>query len=211
MKYPRKIQAAHVEELDNELCVYDSERKVVHNLNSTAAFVWEQCDGSTSPSQMATALESEMGTPKAEDVVWLSLDELKKAHLITGDVVRTVERSGMNRRTMLKGVAVASLPVIVSIVAPTAVQAQTPRPPSAIGNWRSGTAGAGEGEGFFDGETLSSEQLQAEASALCGGDGSYQVGTVENAAACAIASEEADASYFRWGNAEGGNCSWVFC
>ena len=214
MKYPCKIQAAHVEELDNELCVYDTERKVVHNLNPTAALVWEQCDGSTSPAQIATKLHAELGTPHAEDVVWVSLDELKKAHLINGDVTQPAGRSLLNRRTMIKGMAVAAVPVVVSIVAPSAVQAQSPGQPPVgpVGTWREGGDAAGADEPFFDNLSLTNEQILVSAQAVCPGDGAFDVGTVENAAECAAAAEAANADFYRWGaTSAGGNCTWIFC
>ena len=124
MKYPKKIDNLYVERLDGELCVYDWERKMVHALNPTAASVLEMCDGQTSVAQMATRLEQELNVPQAEKVAWLSLAELEQADLLTEKVV---DSRTLSRREMLKtmGVAVALLPVVTSIVAPTPAQAQT--------------------------------------------------------------------------------------
>ena len=42
-----------VQEVFDELVIYDLERNQVHSLNPTAALVWQQCDGQTSPAQLA--------------------------------------------------------------------------------------------------------------------------------------------------------------
>jgi hypothetical protein len=97
---------------------------MVHALNPTAASVLEMCDGQTSLAQMATRLEQELNVPQAESVVWLSLAELGQAGLLAEEVG---DSRTLSRREMLKamGVAVALLPVVTSIVAPTPAQAQT--------------------------------------------------------------------------------------
>jgi len=124
MEYPKKVDNLYLERLDGELCVYDWERKMVHALNPTAASVLEMCDGQTSVAQMAARLEEELNVPQAENVVWLSLAELEQADLLAEKVG---DSKTLSRREMLKamGVAVALLPVVTSIVAPTPAQAQT--------------------------------------------------------------------------------------
>lgn len=58
MQYPQQSSTVHVETLNNELCLYDWERKHVHALNPTVAAVWQWCDGKTSPAQMAERLQA---------------------------------------------------------------------------------------------------------------------------------------------------------
>ena len=47
--YPRQSRTTHTEQLGDEASVYDWARAQVHALNPTAARVWRQCDGATSP------------------------------------------------------------------------------------------------------------------------------------------------------------------
>jgi hypothetical protein len=130
MPYPAQATTVHVEQIGDELCVYDWRRKHVHALNPTAAKVWQLCDGQTSPAQIGAALQFALGVPNAEEVVWLTLAQLERAHLLAEAVVRPSGRRALPRRQFLKlGVAAALLPVIHSIVAPTAVAAQSPTPP----------------------------------------------------------------------------------
>ncbi len=135
MQYPTQIKTIHAEVLDGELCIYDWQRSKVHNLNPTAALIWQMCDGKTSPEQMAGQLQAELGTvTHAEELVWFSLKELQKARLISMPGQRPVAPAqavvpdkGLSRRQLLKGLGVtaALLPVVSSIVAPGPVDAQS--------------------------------------------------------------------------------------
>jgi hypothetical protein len=131
MPHPKKIETVHVEKLDQELCIYDWQRMEVHNLNPTAAKVWELCDGQTSPAQMAEKLQAELDMPHTEELVWLTLARLEKANLLQGEMVKPTGHKVITRRELLVGLGVAAalLPVISSIVAPGPVEAQSPQPP----------------------------------------------------------------------------------
>jgi hypothetical protein len=215
MQQPKKIQAAHVEKLDDEVCVYDLERKVVHNLNPTAALVWEQCDGATSPDQIAQTLQEELDTPHAEDVVWVTLNELEQANLLEIEVVQPADRPLITRRTLLKqmGVAAALAPVIVSIVAPNPAQAQTPGGGGGggtTGTWQAAGAGAGAGDGL----DLTAGEVAADAAALCGGAPTSIVGDpAASAVLCAAAAAALPgADWFRFGLVAGvPACTIIIC
>jgi len=217
MQKPCKIQAAHVEKLDDEVCVYDLERKVVHNLNPTAALVWEQCDGSTSPAQIAQTLQAELDTPHAEDLVSVTLNELEQAHLLESEVVQPADRPLITRRTLLKqmGVAAALAPVIVSIVAPSPAQAQTPGAGGGGGGGTTGTwQAAGAGAGAGDGLDLTAGQVAADAAALCGGTPTSIVGDPAGSAVLCAAAAAAlpGADWFRFGLVAGvPACTIIIC
>ncbi|HXG65035.1 MAG TPA: PqqD family protein [Blastocatellia bacterium] len=121
-----------VQELADEVLVYDLERHKAHCLNRTAAWIWKQCDGQTTVGQIARRLEQETGRPVDEDVVWLGLEQLGKARLLPQRVTR--DGNKVTRRDVMKKVGIAAavgLPVITSIVAPTAAQAATQFPSGA--------------------------------------------------------------------------------
>ena len=132
MTNPKQSQTVHIESLGEELSIYDWQRSQMHSLNPTAAAVWEMCDGHTSPDQMTAQLggklTTELDETQAEALVWKSLDALGKAHLLENEVV---EPAGMTRRKFVQLGAAVALPVIVSMVAPYPVAAQSP-PPVAI-------------------------------------------------------------------------------
>jgi hypothetical protein len=49
-----------IQELPDEVLVYDQERDKAHCLNQTAALVWKQCDGRTDVPTIAKRLQDEM-------------------------------------------------------------------------------------------------------------------------------------------------------
>jgi hypothetical protein len=115
-----------VQALPDEVLVYDLERHKAHCLNHTASLVWKHCDGRTSVTEMVRVLEREMNNPVPEDVVWLALQQLGKAQLLAGEPHALETGKRMSRREVIRrlgwGAAVA-LPLVTTIVAPTAVEA----------------------------------------------------------------------------------------
>ncbi len=114
-----------VEELQDETLVYDLERHKASCLNRTAALVWRYCDGQTSVAEVAALLEEQLATPADEAVVWMALDRLSRAHLLSEPVTLPADRAQYSRRQMLRTLRRAAgisllLPVIESIVAPLA-------------------------------------------------------------------------------------------
>ena len=115
-----------VQEISDELVIYDLQRDRVHTLNPTAAFVWQHCDGKTSTSELASKLQDRFDTPHADDLLWLGLDRLEKANLLESEVTSAVNVKITRRQVLQKiGVSVVMLPVVASIVAPTAQAASS--------------------------------------------------------------------------------------
>ncbi len=117
-----------VEELQDETLVYDLKRHKARCLNRTAALVWRHCDGQTSVADVAARLEEQLATPTDEAVVWMALDRLGRAHLLSEPVTLPADRAQYSRREVLRtlrrvaGISLL-LPVIESIVAPRAAAA----------------------------------------------------------------------------------------
>lgn len=112
-----------VKELPDETLVYDLADEKAHCLNQTAAFVWKNCDGETSISEINASLTEKAGAPVDERVVWLALDQLEKFNLLTNVPIAPAVLQGVNRRQLIRtlGVAAVALPVIMSIAAPAAL------------------------------------------------------------------------------------------
>ena len=122
-----------VKGLNDEILVYDLERNKAHCLNQSAAFVWKKCNGRRTVAEVAQALSKEFTVPGDEQTVWLALEQLSKCYLLEEKVARPAGMPRISRRDMMRiGAAAAfALPVIISIVAPTAANAQTGISPSA--------------------------------------------------------------------------------
>jgi hypothetical protein len=116
-----------IDELPDEVLIYDLDRHKAHCLNSTAALVWRRCNGKTRPAEIARYLQSELDQPFNEELVWLALRQLDKIHLLAEPIGLPPKLAGMSRREMVRtlGIAAAVPLVITSIVAPTAGQAAT--------------------------------------------------------------------------------------
>jgi hypothetical protein len=118
-----------VQELAEEVLVYDEETHRAHCLNRMAALVWKHCDGKTPVSAIAERVGGHLSFPVSDDLVWLALDQLTKFDLLTSGAARPAPPNLISRRKMIRrlGLAAAiSLPLITSIVSPTAAEAQSP-------------------------------------------------------------------------------------
>lgn len=123
-----------IQELSDEVLIYDLERDKAHCLNQSAAIIWRHCDGKTSISQLAQIVARESGVPADEELVWLALEQLSKAQLLPPVVKRDAGKKPMTRREVIKRIglgAAAAIPVVTSIVAPMAAQAATLKAPGA--------------------------------------------------------------------------------
>jgi hypothetical protein len=106
-----------VEELGDELLIYDLRTDAAHSLDAQAAAVWRACDGAASPAEIAAT------TGIAGAGVDHALRELAERDLVEAPAEHS-------RREALKigataGAIGVAIPVVRSIVAPTAAQAQS--------------------------------------------------------------------------------------
>jgi hypothetical protein len=116
-------------EVDSEVLVYDCDRDKAHCLNGLAAAIWKRCDGRTTVGEIGASLERELNASIDQQVVWLGLELLFRSRLLEKPAAwlpKNFRTSQMSRREAIKhvglGVAIA-LPTIVTITAPTPVQA----------------------------------------------------------------------------------------
>jgi hypothetical protein len=136
-----------IQELPDELLVYDLDTNKAHCLNNTAAFVWKSCDGKTSVSEIAALLDLETESMVPEDLIWLAIDQLSENKLLEVDL--RVNFNGQSRRAVIKKIGLASviaLPVIASLVAPQSALANVSCKCPALSNTEC-TAQASDGCG----------------------------------------------------------------
>jgi hypothetical protein len=116
-----------VETLPDEVLVYDLDRKKAHCLNQTAAMIWNECDGNKTATQIAARLSDESGKGVPEEVVWLGLARLEKTHLLK-ERITPPTATRLSRREVIRRIGVAAavgLPLVTSILAPRASEAQS--------------------------------------------------------------------------------------
>jgi hypothetical protein len=124
-----------VHELADEVLIYDLDRNETHCLNGAAAHVWQHCDGETTVATIASSLPHLGDSVVAEDAVRHALDQLSEARLLDEGSLAFLP-SGITRRDLIKraGVTAAiALPLVSSMVAPTAAEAASPGPTGATG------------------------------------------------------------------------------
>jgi hypothetical protein len=109
-----------VEELGDEVLVYDSNSDTAHCLSPDAASVWRRCDGQMS----IDALTAEVGL-SAERVEG-ALAELERCDLLAERPTPVGHtRRDLSLKTVKVAAAAAAAPLIISVAAPTPAQAVT--------------------------------------------------------------------------------------
>jgi hypothetical protein len=130
-----------VEELGDEVLVYDTNADRAHSLSPDAAKVWRACDGGASAEELSAKLGLDA------DTVARALDELRGCDLLEESPTLAPVNEGSTRREatvkMAKvGAAVVAAPLIVSVAAPTAQAAVTV---AFCAQFSSGNCGASSG------------------------------------------------------------------
>jgi len=130
MKPQAREDGLVVQELEDETLVYDLLSHKAHCLNRAARAVWRLCDGTRDEAALARLLGKELAGGADEDVVRLALRDLARARLLREPLTA---RPRVSRRRLIQRLGqAAALPLVVSIVSPTAAQAATCTLPQPI-------------------------------------------------------------------------------
>jgi hypothetical protein len=130
------------QEIGDETLVYDERRHMAFCLNSSISAVWRLADGERTVATIALEASRELGVEIGEELVTFALGELRENGLLEAATryqpeaegegspsqvetsSRTVADRMLSRRSMLARLSAAALlPVVTSILAPTAAQA----------------------------------------------------------------------------------------
>jgi hypothetical protein len=116
-----------IQELENEILIYNLKNNRALCLNSTSSAIWQLCDGTRSILEIADLMTEKLKMPVSEDLVWLAISDLKKENLVEIET-NQLFLEGRSRREVIRKIGFASmivLPVISSLVAPAAASAQS--------------------------------------------------------------------------------------
>src|SRR5262245_3331846 len=85
------------------------------------------CDGETTLQAIAERLRDELGVDDADALVWRALVLFKRKHLLADGFDLAAVRTTLSRRKAIAqiGLTAAMVPLVTSIVAPSALQAQS--------------------------------------------------------------------------------------
>ena len=130
---PARTNGLVIKKLADEVLVYDTERNNAHCLNRNAALIWEHCDGARTVRELSEILQSTtndraIADKEAEDLVWVALEQLEESHLLQTQLAKQPATNRLSRRQVMKAMGIAAViavPVVSTIVAPTAAQAAT--------------------------------------------------------------------------------------
>jgi Coenzyme PQQ synthesis protein D (PqqD) len=117
-----------IQEVGDEVLIYDLSTNRASCLNRTAAFVWQNCNGENSIADITSALGCSAEAEVADQVVWLAIDELSRNNLLDKEVSANEGFGGMSRREVIKKIgrgSVVALPLVATLVAPSALHAQS--------------------------------------------------------------------------------------
>ena len=119
-----------VKQMQDETLVYDLQRHRAYCLNAASSLIWRHCDGQTDARGAAASLHRELGLPEDEEIVWMGVQNLRKARLLAEPTEPRMLATRYSRRKFLRQAVMATaaavlLPTVISIVAPTAAQAAT--------------------------------------------------------------------------------------
>ena len=115
-------------QVGEEVLVYDETTHAIHHLNPTSHAVWAACDGTRTSAMIAQAAGAVLGAEVSDVVVRLALSQLVTANLLVGKIPTEIEQPRHSRRTVLRRMAVAggvALPVLASISAPAAADSHS--------------------------------------------------------------------------------------
>lgn len=82
--FPKQRSDVTVRQVDGEWLILDHKAEQIHQLNVTAGYIWNRCDGATSLGDIAKAVTAEFGgddAPVAADVVRM-VEHLKALDLL---------------------------------------------------------------------------------------------------------------------------------
>lgn len=117
-----------IQKSGDEVLIYDLKTNKAISLNKTSALIWKSCDGEKSPHQIRLQLQKELSADISEDLVWFALEQLAKENLIDSNDDISLKFAGLSRREVIKKIglgAAVSLPIIASLTAPAAIDAQS--------------------------------------------------------------------------------------
>lgn len=117
-----------IQKIDDEVLIYDLISNKVFCLNSSAAAIWEACDGSSSIADLRIIAGKKLNAKLAPDFVTFTLMQMAENGLVenVSNYLEMFDR--MSRRKMVRTLGLASavaIPLIASIVAPITINAQS--------------------------------------------------------------------------------------
>ena len=104
-----KTENLVMQELEDELLIYDLDNHKAFCLNQTSKLIWQNCDGNMGISEIASEMSKRLNQPVKNEVVWLALEDFKKEGLVNFSAETPDGLKGLNRRQLIRKIGQASL------------------------------------------------------------------------------------------------------
>lgn len=115
-----------LQEINNELFIYHLKTDQAFCLNETSALVFNLSTGTNSIKQIKETIENLINKSFPEEIIWLALEQLADNNLLEDGNKFINKANSISRRRIIKKIGLSTmvaLPLISSVVVPTAVQA----------------------------------------------------------------------------------------
>ena len=115
-----------MQEMPDEILIYDLDTNKAHCLNETSALVWKACNGTNTVEEISGLCSVQTGAKVPEELVWLAIDQFSKSNLLEEKM--TLPADGQSRREVIKKIGLATviaLPLVASFTAPSNALAGT--------------------------------------------------------------------------------------
>lgn len=123
--FPRaRVNNLVMQDLPDEVLIYDLKNHKAHCLNLIAATVWQHCDGESPILEIASRSSQSLNQKISPTIVWQAIEALSKASLLEEPIKRPSEIPRLGRREAIRKLGLGSsiaVPIVLSIVVPTAL------------------------------------------------------------------------------------------
>ena len=87
-----------IQELRDEVLIYDLQKNKALCLNQTSALIWQECDGTKSVAEISQTFSKTLKSNVSEDIVWLALNQFKSDNLLAESNNFITPLDGLTRR-----------------------------------------------------------------------------------------------------------------
>jgi coenzyme PQQ synthesis protein D (PqqD) len=121
---PRSVRGRRItaQQVGDETLLYDERTHRAWCLNRSSACIWRLCDGQRDVAEISASATLELRAPFGEELVLLSLAELREKGLLEADISDILPPE-VTRREMISRIGLAAaalLPVVAALTAPPA-------------------------------------------------------------------------------------------
>lgn len=130
--YEYKPLAKHddlvVQEIGDEILIYDLKTNKALCLNQISAIVWKNCNGKNSITQIGNLASVELKTLISEALVEFTIEQIEQNGLLNQSESIQTQFAKLSRREAVRRIGfsgVVALPIITAFIAPTSANAQS--------------------------------------------------------------------------------------